>query len=212
VDQRERAGDLQEGIREAVLGFFSGLWTALPCIVQSVNLAQGTCNAQPTIQAYVRQPDGSQTWVTLPILQNVPIVFPCAGDFALTLPIAEGDEVLVIFASRNMRLWWKTGEISIQPQLRKFNLTDGFAIPGPRSIPNVLSNISANTAQLRSKDGSTYIEIAAGGIVNIVAPGGLNVNGSVVASGEVTGNGITLSTHTHGGVSTGGGETGPPVG
>jgi len=40
---------------------------------------------------------------------------------------------------------------------------------------------------------------------------GLNVTGAITATGEVTGNGITLSTHTHP-VTTAPGETGAPVG
>lgn len=40
--------------------------------------------------------------------------------------------------------------------------------------------------------------------------GDLSVSGSVTATGEVTGNGVDLSSHTHGGVTTGGASTLPP--
>lgn len=219
IDQRERAGNFEESIRAAIKGFLSSVWTALPGTVQSIDLQKCTCTVQPTIKAFVRQQDGTQVWVQLPILQDVPILFPCVGSFALTLPIAVGDEVLVVFASRCIDAWWQQGGIQIQAELRMHDLSDGFAIPGPRSVPNVLQNISPNTAQLRSADGSTYVEIAQGQVVNIVAPGGLNIQANVNVTGtlnateEITANGgHTVSAHMHGGVQTGGGETGPPTG
>lgn len=217
MDQRERIGNTQESLRAAIEGVLSGLQTAMPGVVQTVNIAKGTCTVQPAIQAYVRQQDGTQVWVQLPVLLDVPIVFPCAGNFALTFPIAAGDEVLVIFASRCIDAWWQQGGIQIQAELRMHDLSDGFAIPGPRSLPNVLTGISASTAQLRSKDGTAYVEIGAGGVINIVAPGGFNVNGNTVvtgtvgASGEITAKGThTVSAHVH--TDPQGGTVGPATG
>ena len=202
-----------ESLRAAIEGVLSGLQTAMPGIVTAVNLTKNVCSVQPSIQFYVRQPDGSQLWVTPPQLINVPIVFPSAGGFALTFPIAEGDEVLVICASRCIDAWWQNGGVQVQAEFRMHDWGDGFAIPGPRSLPNALENISGSAAQLRSLDGSTYIEIAAGGVVNIKAPGGVNINGAVIATGEVTANGgHTVSAHVHGGVQTGGGTTAGPTG
>lgn len=64
-----------------------------------------------------------------------------------------------------------------------------------------------------SSDGSTYqinlpggVSISvAGGAVHITAPGGVIVNGDVVADG------ISLKTHRHGGVDRGGSQTDEPV-
>lgn len=64
-----------------------------------------------------------------------------------------------------------------------------------------------------SSDGATYqidlpggVSISvAGGAVNITAPGGVIVNGDVVADG------VSLKTHKHSGVNRGGSETGEPV-
>jgi hypothetical protein len=156
--------------------------------------------------------DGTYSWQAIKPILDVPILFPRCGAFALTLPLAAGDEVLVHFSSRCIDGWWQNSGLSNQPELRMHDLSDGFAFPGPCSLPNVLGSVSETTAQLRSADGLTYIEIAPGGVVNIVAPGGLNVNGAVVATGEVTGNNITLSTHVHGGIYPGTSDTGPPIG
>ncbi|WP_233471672.1 hypothetical protein [Enterobacter asburiae] len=41
--------------------------------------------------------------------------------------------------------------------------------------------------------------------------GNATFGGTITATGEVTGNGIHLSTHKHGGVETGGGQTSTPT-
>jgi phage baseplate assembly protein gpV len=47
-----------------------------------------------------------------------------------------------------------------------------------------------------------------GGTLNIV--GNLAVDGDITATGDVTASGVSLVTHTHGGVTPGGGNTGGP--
>lgn len=225
MDQRERIADFQEGIQAAINGKLASLWTAMPGIVRSFNPAQGTVVVQPAINARVLIVDpanASQTtqkWVSLPQLLDVPVVFLGGGGFVATFPIANGDEALVIFASRCIDSWWQNGGIQNQAELRMHDLSDGFAIVGPRSLPKMIPGLSTTSAKLRTVDGTAYIELAAGGVVNIVAPGGVNINGNVATTGtigatqEITAKGThTVSAHTHSGVQTGGGTTGPPTG
>lgn len=231
MDQRERIDDEAEIYRVAFESGQSGLWTSLPAIVQSFKAAQGTCTAQPTVKARVRGKAGDYAWVALPLLVDVPIVFPGAGGFLVTFPVKQGDECLIVFASRCIDGWWQQGGIQTQAELRMHDLSDGFAIPGPRSLPRAISNISTTTAQLRSEDGTCYVELAPGGVVNIKAPGGVNiigalstnstvaaggnvsVTGTVTATAEGTFNGgHTVSAHRHAGVTVGAGTTNTPTG
>ena len=55
----------------------------------------------------------------------------------------------------------------------------------------------------------TILQLANNGAMAIT--GNVTVSGSVTAAGEVTGNGKHLSTHTHSGVTPGGGTSGAPV-
>jgi phage baseplate assembly protein gpV len=237
MDQRERSGDFQESFRAAVEGFLAQTWKIMPAIVQSVNFQQMTIVAQPTIRSLVRQENGTQVWTQLPHINDVPLVFFTAGPFAVTLPIAVNDEVLLLIADRCIDSWWQNGGIQNQFELRVHDLSDAFALPGPKSLPNVIPNISAQNLQIRTKDGSAYIEITPAGVINIVAPGGLNINGNTVitgtleadelvtgdeglkvtgaitATGEITAKGThTVSEHVHGGVQSGGSDTEPPTG
>lgn len=128
----------------------------MPAIVQSVNFANMTCEVQPAIQGVTYDTEGNAQYVNLPLLVDCPLVFPSAGGVSLTLPIAANDEVLVIIASRCIDAWWQNGGVQPPIELRMHDLSDGYALPGPRSKPKVLPSISTNAAQLRNDAGTLY--------------------------------------------------------
>ncbi len=154
MDRNQMTNDTETAIRYGLDGRQAVTWSALPAIVTKVNFPQMTLECTPAIQGVISNPDGSTTNVTMPKLVDVPIIFPGAGGFILTMPIAVGDEVLVVFASRCIDAWWQSGGIQPQAELRMHDLSDGFAFPGPKSLPNVVPNISSTSTQLRSKDGT----------------------------------------------------------
>jgi hypothetical protein len=232
MDRRERLGDGIDAMLAAFDGWQSGLWTAMPAVVQSFNAAANTITAQPAIQFLQRNADGSTAWKSFSPLVDVPVVWQGGGGYTMTFPIAAGDECLIVFASRCIDAWWQSGGVSnIQTELRMHDPSDGFALVGVRSKPRAVSSVSGNSVQLRADDGSTYVEVAAGQLVNVKAPGGINLNGVTIDSaGNVTApagstikaptvNGTTdvvfagksSKTHTHSGVTTGSGNTGAPT-
>jgi hypothetical protein len=231
--QIERLDDLEESLRAILKGFAAGLWTALPGIVQTYSPSgpnAGTCTILPSIQAVQTAEDGTTSNVTLPVLNAVPVVYTGGGGMVTTYPIQAGDEALVVFSSRCIDAWWQSGGVQQQAELRMHDLSDGFAIIGPRSLARAIPNVSTTTAQFRSLDGSTYFEIAPDSVANVVAPGGVNITGPVKIAGAVTidgnvavtgtvssteegtFNGIEVSQHLHTGVTAGAASTGPPTG
>lgn len=158
--------------------------------------------------------DGVRTLAEFPLLVNVPVYFQSGGGFTMTFPISEGDECLLLFNDRQIDNWVLSGSGKPPSIERAHDLSDAFALVGIRNNTRLLANVSTSTAQLRSDDGSTYVEVAGSGIVNIVAPGGINfttplltVSGDVVAGVET----ISLVHHVHSGVQSGGSNTGEPV-
>lgn len=217
ADRNQLLNDNEEAMRLVLDGRQSCMWTAIPGIVQSVDFDAMTCEVQPAIQGTVEDETGKLQAVDLPLLINVPICFPSAGGFIITLPLAADDEVLVIIASRCIDAWWQSGGVQRPMEARMHDLSDGFAIPGPRSIPNVVPNISSTGAQIRNDAGTTYIEISANGKIKLVSPseiditGNLKVTGTIEATGEIKSGTHTLTAHTHP-VTTAPGTTGAPSG
>ncbi len=122
-------------MRSALDGRQVGMWTALPGIIESVDFETMTCVVQPTIQAVVVDENGNESPEDLPTLHDVPIVFPKGGGFLVTMPLAVGDEVLVVFSSRCIDAWFQSGGVQQAMEARMHDLSDGFAIPGPAEFP-----------------------------------------------------------------------------
>lgn len=203
MDRRERFEDYLEALTMALEGFQSEMWTALPGIINSYDAAAGTCTVQPSVQARIRSPNSKPPvvgaildkdnwwWVTMPLLVDVPVMYPSGGGYTMTFPIAPGDECLVVFSSRSIDGPWQTGAVSPQAVLSMHDLSDGFAFVGWKSVPKRIA-ASANSVQLRKNDGSQMIELAAGGVINALAPGGLNIDAA--AGVNITGNVVITGT------------------
>lgn len=263
MQRLERNADLADVARAVTQSAVANVWTALPAIVQSVDFTRQTISAQPAIQGVQIDQNGAAHNVNMPLLVDVPICYPKCAGFALTLPLQAGDEVLIIFAARCIDSWWQSGGTANAPlENRMCDLSDGFAVLAPTSQPRRLQNVSATNIQMRSADGSVFIEIDPAGRVQIKAKellasidgnttfstggdfsvsagggfavsaatitetastialnGALTQNGAgaaasftdgVTAGGDVKAGGISLQSHTHGGVQSGGDNTSTP--
>jgi hypothetical protein len=152
----------------------SSIRVAIPGIIQSFDATTQTCTVQPCIREKVTNLDYSTDWTKLPLLLDVPIALPRAGNFALTLPVQKNDECLIIFSDMCIDGWWSLGGIQNQLEKRRHDLSDCFAILGTYSQPNKISNYSTDSAQLRNLSGTQYIGLS-DNEVNIV--GNLKING-----------------------------------
>jgi len=169
ADRNQLLNDPEEAMRLVLDGRQSTIWTAIPGIVQKVDFTKMTCEVQPAIRGSIEDESGKVQSVDLPLLINVPIVFPSAGGFTITMPLKANDEVLVVFSARAIDAWWQSSGVQQPVEARMHDLSDGFAIPGPRSVPNAVSGISTNSVQIRKDDGSAYVEVAQSGKVKLIS-------------------------------------------
>ena len=162
MDQRERIGAAEEDQRAALDQLQARMWTSLPAKVVSFDKAKGTAVLQPSVKSMQRMPDGTTKLVSLPQLLDVPVQAPGGGGATLTFPIKEGDEMLVVFASRSADAWKQSGGEQGQTHAEMHSLSHGFAIPGFRSSPRALANWSDDSTQLRSDDGTSVVSLKPG--------------------------------------------------
>ena len=192
-DRRELTDDMGIVLRANNDALQSTMWTALPGFITKYDPVKNTCEVQPTIQAVVLTAQGKKVPVTMPLLVDCPVIFPSGGGFTLTFPLAVKDEVLVIFSSRCIDSWWHSGGIQVQAELRMHDLSDGFILPGPKSVPNVVPSISATDVQLRNTAGNVRIGIKANGDIEVLANGtaktvapNILLQGNVVITGSLS--------------------------
>lgn len=203
-------------LRQAIVD----LRVCIPAIVQSFDPQKQVASVKIAISELVRFPNGAQ-WKSIPPINNVPVCLPRAGGFALTLPLAAGDEGFLVFCDTCIDLWWQSGGQQppegapiFQPNhewRRRHDISDCGFFPMGWSQPRILSSYSTNSAQLRSDDDTVIVDVAAAGITLTGPKVTINSSGDVniVATGNVNIQGKTWLTHKHTGVQTGGGDTGP---
>lgn len=134
-------------------------------IIQSFNAGTQEATVQVAFQQVTSiAPDGTKTLAQYPLLLNVPVVFPSGGGFTLTFPIAAGDECVVLFNDRQIDTWLANGAGSPPETGRVHDLSDGIAIVGLRSNPRALASVSTTATQLRSDDGTTFVEVNSQGV------------------------------------------------
>jgi hypothetical protein len=173
--------------------------------------------------------------VKLPAIFNVPVIHPASGGASITFPVNIGDKVLLVFSERSLEEWLQNGNQVTPDDPRQNSLTDAVAHIGLRDFGTV-SPAANNTDLLVKYDGSE-VKLKPSGVIeinateanitvpNINATGDVNITGNLTVSGNITGQNIEaiaelkgataliggkdFATHTHSGVTPGGGTSGP---
>jgi len=153
--------DPEEPLRAAFDGLKNGIWTAMPAIVSKDSDGK-VVSVKMVIKGQTSDEKGEKKTVDYPVLADVPVHFVGGGgedkdSVVFTHPIKEKDEGVVIFMSRPMDNWFEKGGVQKGSDLRTHSLSDAMYIPGFRSKPRELKNVSTKTAQMRSVDGKAFV-------------------------------------------------------
>lgn len=159
--------------------------------------------------------DITSTGGTLPMdtIPNIPVLTLSGGGFIFSFPVQENQTGWLISADRDISVFKQILNFFTPATLRRHQYEDGIFIPDNINGFNIAQN-EVNAVILSSLDGQTKIMLQ-NGQLNITASsinitGNISLNGTLTATGDVTGANISLQTHTHPGVETGGGSTGEP--
>lgn len=140
--ETSRSPGLAELIRLAMKQNQAELHVSLPGRIDAYNAAEQKADIKPLLKRPLVASDGTiLPSEELPILMDVPIVFPRGGagtgDFFLSWPLAAGDLVHLIFNERSIDQYLdKRGEDTDPIDFRMHNLGDAVAYPGfyPRKL------------------------------------------------------------------------------
>ena len=208
VALNSQLGSKEQADAQLAQAIMSAMRVSMPGIIQSFDPDAVTAVVQPAIKGAEQDESGAEVSVNLPLLVDVPVIFPRGGGCTLTFPVKAGDECLVIFADRCIDFWWQSGGIQEPVDERMHDLSDAFCIVGPQSQAKKIGGISTTAAQLRTDDGSAFIEVAAGHDVTVKTSGKLTASadgGTEITSPEIILNGnVTIN----GNLSQGMGESG----
>jgi hypothetical protein len=141
-------------IRHAIEESLADLRVAMPARVERVDLAKGLLDAKPLVKDRVEIPGKTGTQVlSIPVVTNVPVIWPGAGGMRVTFPIAVGDTVLLLFSDRSLDVWLAQGGEVDPLDPRKHALSDAVAIPGLRDFGHPWSGAADDGMTLGADDG-----------------------------------------------------------
>jgi hypothetical protein len=200
----------------------SGLYTAMPGVIVSFDPATCLASVQPAVRMKTVIA-GVVNYIDLPVVEHVPICLPhsATGGLFLTVPIKSGDQCLIVFSQRGIDNVVDAGGIQNPPdcqppspservdprslsELRHHDMTDAICIPSLMCAPNAIADWADDAIEIRTEDGLTnlsvksdQVTVQAGIVTMTVSASGISIVGPVNVTGEVTANGIPLSTHIH---------------
>lgn len=169
----------------------------------------GTVDVQPLVNMMT----GDRTAVAHGTLYKLPYSRVQGGANAVIIDPQPGDLGIAVFASRDISAV-KAAKAQANPgSERQFSMADGMYIGGIlNGTPEQYVQFNADGVKVLSP---TAITLEAptinlkGDVVQ--TDGDVTATGSITAQGDVVGEGISLHDHVHGGVTSGGDETGPPT-
>ncbi len=152
---------MTDAMRQAVLFQLYDVHTALPGQIISYDYSIQKATIQPCLKkSYL---DG--TTQEMPILNNVPVIFPRSGEASLTFPVLPGDTCLLLFIERSTDLWKSVGGVVAPNDPRKFDLSDAVAIMG--LLPFSENSLSENNEDVLLTYKNSSIRIKASGDIQI---------------------------------------------
>lgn len=159
-------------ISNSIWSVLNNVHTALPGIVKEYDPTTNKATIQPALNKAFTTGE-----MPMPLLPNVPIMFPGSSSFNITFPVNVGDYVLLIFMERSIDLWKAVGGQVTPKDPRKFDLSDSIAIPGLQPFNGDFSNRNNNDFEINFSGSS--ITIDSSGAIQIKTASTIAIGNSV---------------------------------
>ena len=106
------------------------LRVSCPAKVVSWDASKQLADVKPLVKDIFEGEDGEVQHVSIPVITNVPVVFPGAGGMRITFPVAVGDTVHLVFCDRSIDAWLDQGGETSPTDQRRHHIADAVAYPG----------------------------------------------------------------------------------
>jgi hypothetical protein len=145
---------LADVVRKHIRVNLTDLHVAIPARVERVDLAKGLIDAKPLVKDSHDDAEGNRVPVSVPVICNVPVIFPGVGGMRITFPISKGDTVMLLFSERSLDTWLVRGGEVDPVDDRRHQLSDAVAIPGLRDFAHPWKGTSSSAVTI-GQDGAT---------------------------------------------------------
>jgi hypothetical protein len=149
--------ELEDVVAAAFDEALHGIWTSMPGIIQSYDATTQTASVQLGVKNRHVGESGDQEVETITVLPSVPVVHLGGSGFRAVFPPTRGDTALVVFCSRSIAEWLRSGGVVDPGTDHHHDISDGVVFVGFRPRPNALSSSPADHPSI-GKDGGATIE------------------------------------------------------
>lgn len=165
--------DFNDALRKTIDARLAEIHVAMPARVEAYDPSSQKATVKPLLKKKLL--NGLE--VSLSVMEDVPVIMPRSALGSLTLPIANGDTVLLVFAERAIDTWLSLGGEQTPGDPRKFDLSDAVAIPGlyPFNVPGhgtsdaVLLECNNSAKVKLTKDGKVAVGTSAIELLDVLS-------------------------------------------
>lgn len=119
-------GTLTEAIKTVFNAVTFDLHTCVPGKIEKYEYKYQRAEIKPLIK--IQYYDNTVT--SVPVIANVPVIFPRTSRVIFHFPLNKGDTGLTLFTERALEKWLSLGDEVGPGDVRKFDLSDAVFIPG----------------------------------------------------------------------------------
>lgn len=193
---------LQELLLPLRRNILTGMMVGMPGKV----MAYDAESQRAQIQCGIQKHTGDGEFITLPVIDDVPVKFAGSARWSFFHELPAGTEGFIHFSQRAIDNWLDRGGPAPPSDSRLFNMTDAFFSPGYRSAVTAIEGLPESGIGLTNADGTVLMHLTDAGIKLVVGGQVLELSeAGLLHNGKNIG-----STHIHGGVERGGAITDVP--
>ena len=108
--------------------------TCIPAVIETYS---GHAERKAKVKPMIKLRTSKNRVISIPPIENVPVIFPSSSNFNMLYPLQKGDGVLLLVSEMSLGNFLNATNEQEADDMNRFALTDCIAIPGLWSFPNV---------------------------------------------------------------------------
>jgi len=176
--EHNRTPDLAEVLQAIIDQKLSETHTMLPGRVEKYNTQEQKADIKPLLKHSIVLQNGTEIEPeSLPVIPNVPVLFPRGAGFFVSMPINKGDFVMLLFCEKSLdRFMHGAGNETDPVLLHNHSLSDAVALPGLYPFSKKIKDISDQEMVIGQDKGGMQIHITNDGSIDITYASGLTLH------------------------------------
>jgi hypothetical protein len=148
MSELRRKSTLEDVVRTGVRSGLVETHTALPGVVEAFDAATQRASIRIPIKRVSLSIEGTKGVYDFPLLTEVPVWMPNAGGFSISLPVAVGDEALLVILERDCSRWLRDSLEQTPETFRLHNPSDAVALVGLNTQASKITPYNATDLEI----------------------------------------------------------------